>query len=299
MIIDAHVHLGKQYPYFGNINREYSPELLIALMDNAKVNKAIIISYDLNDLKSPIANRERIIMSKEYYVESFKKFPDRLIWFTYGYNPEDVNYLEVVKKDFSEGATGVKLFPSIGKFSLEDPKLEPLFLYCQNNSIPIMLASEFWNDISRPPYTDDYGKYKEIMANLIGKYDKINWLLCHLSSFNWKKDLSSNLADPKDIFKNVDYFIDLMSFSNVWTDISYIACFYDEPYPYPTALRLIKHLVDKIGIEKFIFGTDWPWIERLCTYKQLVDMIRFADFLTTDQKNKFLGQNAEKYLRIK
>ena len=227
MIIDAHVHLGKQFPYFGEINREYSPELLIALMDNAGIDKAVIISYDLTDLQCPMPNKDRIIMGKEYYVESFKKFPDRLIWFTYGFNPENENYLEIVKEDFFNGASGIKLFPSIGKFSLEDPKLEPLFNYCQNNSIPIMLASEFWNDISRPPHTDDYRKYKEIIANLIRKYDNINWLICHLGSFNWKKDLSSNLSDPKDIFKNVDYFIDLIFLPNVWTDISYISRFYD------------------------------------------------------------------------
>jgi predicted TIM-barrel fold metal-dependent hydrolase len=68
MIIDTHTHLFKKVPYLGEIDREYSPELLIALMDQADVDKAIIISYDLKDILwvvNLIGQVERRIVTKE------------------------------------------------------------------------------------------------------------------------------------------------------------------------------------------------------------------------------------------
>ena len=74
MIIDTQVHVFKQLPYFGAINREYSGELLIALMDDAGVDKAILISYDFKDGRYDFelyGQAERKIVKKEYFVQAF------------------------------------------------------------------------------------------------------------------------------------------------------------------------------------------------------------------------------------
>lgn len=63
-----------------------------------------------------------------------------------------------------------------------------------------------------------------------------------------------------------------------------------------TAHRLLKRIIDEIGIDKLVFATDCPWTERFCKYKQQVDMIRNANYLTTGDKEKFLSKNVEKFL---
>ena len=191
---------------------------------------------------------------------------------------------------------GIKLFPSITGFSLEDPSVAPLFEYCEEKKLPVILANELWNRVDRWPHTTDYSTYCEILSRLIDKYSGIKWLLCHLGCFNWSENPGEYLAAKEEVFKHFKEFARLMDHENVWTDIAAIAWYYDEPYPYPTALKLIGRVVGEIGVEKVLFGTDWPWSDRYCTYKQMVDMIRCADFLSCDQRKRILGENAMDFL---
>ena len=147
-------------------------------------------------------------------------------------------------------------------------------------------------------HTNDYKKYMKSVKKLLGKYKDIRWLFCHLGSFNWLATPGDTLADSKDVFKNIDDFVDIMSNPNVWTDIAALTFCYDEPYPYPTAIKLLKRLIKDIGVKKIMFATDWPWTESYCTYRQAVDMICNADYLSEEQKNKLLGENAATYLKI-
>ena len=60
----------------------------------------------------------------------------------------------------------------------------------------------------------------------------------------------------------------------------------------------MKGLIEEIGIGKFIFGTDWPWTERYCKYRQQIDMIRNADYLSEEDKDKILSKNVEQFLNL-
>ena len=51
MIVDTETHLIPRLDYLGRIDLEFSPELLIAEMDNAGVDKAVTIGYDMKDVK--------------------------------------------------------------------------------------------------------------------------------------------------------------------------------------------------------------------------------------------------------
>ena len=97
MIIDTETHLIPRLDYLGRIDLEFSPELLIAEMDNAGVNKAVIISYEMKDVSwvMELGGKEvryRRILNKEYYINACNKYPDRFSWFTYGFDPGNNNY---------------------------------------------------------------------------------------------------------------------------------------------------------------------------------------------------------------
>ena len=302
MIIDTHTHVFKKMIYMDKIIREFSPELLIALMDNAGVDRAILISFDLEHISSDPMIKDHlndIIIKKEYTLEAFKKYPDRFIWFTYGFYMQNENYLEILKNDIENGASGIKLFPSLTGFSIEDSRLKNVFDFCQKNNIPVILSHENWNDISRPPYVNNYKEYIKKVKALLEKYKDIKWLFCHLGAFNWLPEAGDTLADARDVYKNIDEFIELMSYPNVWTDIAALTLCYNETYPYPTVIKLLKRLTSEISIDKFMFATDWPWTEEFCTYKQTVDMINNLNFLNSEEKKKFLGENVANFLNLK
>lgn len=303
MVIDTEVHVFPKVNYLGEVDLEYSPELLIAEMDNAGVEKAILISYEMKDTKwcFSMYGKDllfRRVINKEYFVHAYLKYPGRFIWFTYGFDPNNRNYLDIIKEDISNGARGIKLFPSITGFAMDDERLLPLFKYCEKEKLPVILANEYWNYLERPPHTNDFSKYCAPIHKIIEEYE-INWLMAHLGCFNWTEEFPHPYGSVRrdEIFKNLEEFAKLVAHPNVWTQNAFIIGYFrDEEYPYPTAHKLFKGLIDEIGIEKFIFATDWPWTERFCKYKQMVEMIKNADYLTEEDKDKFFSKNVSDYL---
>ncbi len=45
------MHVFPRINYLGEVDLEYSPELLVAEMDNVGVEKGILISYEMKDVK--------------------------------------------------------------------------------------------------------------------------------------------------------------------------------------------------------------------------------------------------------
>jgi predicted TIM-barrel fold metal-dependent hydrolase len=100
MILDFHTHVDEA-PAFGWID---PPEKIVGLMDEAGIDRAVIMTY--TDL--PGANPQAL----EYIVDAAGRFPDRLIPFV----RLDPNYTDVVpsllEKAAAAGVRGVKLHPT-------------------------------------------------------------------------------------------------------------------------------------------------------------------------------------------
>jgi predicted TIM-barrel fold metal-dependent hydrolase len=70
-------------------------------------------------------------------------------------------------------------------------------------------------------------------------------------------------------------------------------------YPFRTWLSRVQRLVDAVGVERVVWGTDWPWFEHFGKYPQFLDAVRLhADFLDADGRRAFLGGNARRYLGL-
>ena len=69
----------------------------------------------------------------------------------------------------------------------------------------------------------------------------------------------------------------------------------NEPFPYWSALRVLKILVDELGAARIHWGTDWPYL-REQSYSELVRAIREAPFLAVGEAEKILGLNAQEFL---
>ena len=71
--------------------------------------------------------------------------------------------------------------------------------------------------------------------------------------------------------------------------------FNDEFYPYPSAIRAIKEAADEVGMEKLMWGSDYPRTITAITYKMSYDFVTKSQELTDDEKRMFLCDNAKQF----
>lgn len=68
--------------------------------------------------------------------------------------------------------------------------------------------------------------------------------------------------------------------------------FNDEFYPFPSAIRAIKEAADAVGMEKLMWGSDYPRTITAITYRMSYDFVVKSNELTEEEKRLFLGENA-------
>ena len=71
--------------------------------------------------------------------------------------------------------------------------------------------------------------------------------------------------------------------------------FNDEFYPFPSAIRAIKEAADEVGMEKLMWGSDYPRTITAITYKMSYDFVEKSNELTATEKRLFLGENAKRF----
>ena len=71
--------------------------------------------------------------------------------------------------------------------------------------------------------------------------------------------------------------------------------FNDEFYPFPSAIRAIKEAADEVGMEKLMWGSDYPRTITAITYKMSYDFVTKSKELTDDEKQMFLCDNAKQF----
>jgi predicted TIM-barrel fold metal-dependent hydrolase len=71
--------------------------------------------------------------------------------------------------------------------------------------------------------------------------------------------------------------------------------FNDEFYPFPSAIRAIKEAADEVGMDKLMWGSDYPRTITAITYKMSYDFVEKSPELSAEEKRLFLGENAKKF----
>ena len=57
---------------------------------------------------------------------------------------------------------------------------------------------------------------------------------------------------------------------------------------------LLREAADEVGVDKLMWGSDYPRTITAITYKMSYDFIVKSPLLTEDEKAKFLGLNAQR-----
>lgn len=85
----------------------------------------------------------------------------------------------------------------------------------------------------------------------------------------------------------------LASYRNVYLECGGITWLYnDEFYPFPSAVRSIVEAADMVGIEKLMWGSDYPRTITAITYRMSYDFIQKSKELSDSDKRALLGDNA-------
>jgi predicted TIM-barrel fold metal-dependent hydrolase len=74
--------------------------------------------------------------------------------------------------------------------------------------------------------------------------------------------------------------------------------FNDEFYPFTGAVWAIKEAASLVGMDKLMWGSDYPRTITAITYRMSYDFIVKTNLLTEEEKCSFLGENARKFYRF-
>ncbi|MBO7595843.1 MAG: amidohydrolase [Bacteroidales bacterium] len=100
--------------------------------------------------------------------------------------------------------------------------------------------------------------------------------------------------------KNWERQILLARNANVFIESGGITWLYNsEFYPFPSAVKAIREAADLVGIDKLMWGSDYPRTICAITYKMSYDFIIKSNAFTNDEKAAFLGGNAVKFYGFK
>lgn len=75
--------------------------------------------------------------------------------------------------------------------------------------------------------------------------------------------------------------------------------FNDEFYPFQGAIRAIREAADWVGMNKLMWGSDYPRTITAITYRMSYDFICKSNELTEEEKAMFLGNNAQEFYGFK
>lgn len=277
IIIDCHVHLWKNQnglvdgrpvlglrnglSDFGGELRQMMPPYLV---DNENTIDKLIANMDYACVNGCVVTQEYIDGNQDAYLRKAKReFPSRvMICSLYEETP---NYK-------LNGFDGIKVCAS--RLADRDlKKLLPLFKEAELNDkfISIDLA--------------DGDAQVEDMQYLIDKCPNLRIAIGHfgmVTTRGWQKQIE--LAKNKNVY--------IESGGLTWL-------FHKEFYPYPSAVDAIVEAKNICGIEKLMWGSDYPRTMTDITYIMAVRFIKETNKLTEKEKEAFLGINAKKFYGFK
>ena len=261
-------------PPYMNDNQN-TVERLIANMDYAGVNGAVITQEYID------GNQDKYLLSAK------KKFPDRIkitaLYEDYKSSNckfakqtcegrEATDSLSLSKGPLSKGFDGIKI--CAGRLADQDlKKLLPLFKEAEllDKFISIDMA--------------DGAKQTDSLEYLIHECPSLRIAIGHfgmVTTDGWQKQI--------ELAKNPNVYIE--SGGLTWL-------FHKEFYPYPSAIDAILEARDICGMEKLMWGSDYPRTMTDITYIMAVRFIEETSKLTDDEKRAFLGENAMKFYGFK
>lgn len=273
MILDAHVHLwnrqngtvngspvfsvGNGKSNFGGEIRQMMPPYMT---DGKNTAERLIANMDYAGVSGAVITQEQIDGNQDDYLLQCKNaFPNRL---------KICSLYEENKPFRTDGFDGIKLCAA--RFSTEDLTLhEPVFRQAEKEgkflSIDLM----------------DGNRQTDSLREMIKQFPSLRIAIGHFGMVtrqNWLEQIK------------------LARYPNVRIESGGITwLFHREFYPYPSAVDAIREAAEVCGMDKLMWGSDYPRTMVEITYKMSFDFILKTKELTSSEKQAFLFENARTF----
>ena len=273
MIIDAHLHLwDKQHGMvnekpvydigggksdFGGTVKQMMPAYMT---DGVNSVERLIANMDFAQVNAAVVVQEYIDGNQdEYLLKCKEKYPERIKICSLYEEHDDYRL---------DGFDGIKICGGrLTKVKLEE--LSPLFHRAEEKGM--FVAIDLADGDAQVP----------AMKQLIGECPDLRIAIGHFGMVTvegWQKQIE--LACNKNVY--------IESGGITWL-------FNSEFYPYPSAVDAILEARDICGIDKLMWGSDYPRTMTAITYRMSQDFVIKSDKMSAEEKEKFLGLNAAKF----
>ena len=287
LIIDAHSHLwlrqetvvdGKEIrplpngrSMFMGTEVQMLPPFLIDGVNSAEV---FLSNMDYAQVSAAVVTQEFIDGFQNDYLEDVaRRWPDR--FFVFGMCEfRKPGFLKEAEQLISRGFRGIKipaarLLLSTGRVRLDSPEMMALFHLMEDRGL--ILHVELADGNLQVPE----------METVIAECPRLRILIGHfgmVTRLGWMDQI--RLARHPNVY--------VESGGITWL-------FNDEFYPYPSAVQSIREAADLVGIDKLLWGSDYPRTITAITYKMSYDFIlKSRGILSDDEKAQFLGLTASR-----
>ena len=273
MIIDAHLHLwdrqhgmvngkpvydiGGGKSDFGGVVKQMMPAYM---NDGVNSVERLIANMDFAQVNAAVVVQEYIDGNQdEYLLKCKEKYSERI----------KICSLYEERDDYRlDGFDGIKICGGrLTKVKLEE--LSPLFHQAEEKGM--FVAIDLADGDAQVPAMKQLIKECPDLRIAIGHFGMV-------TVEGWQKQIE--LACSKNVY--------VESGGITWL-------FNSEFYPYPSAVDAILEARDICGMEKLMWGSDYPRTMTAITYRMSQDFIIKSDKMTQEEKDRFLGLNAAKF----
>lgn len=247
------------------IDGRNTAEVFLSNMDYAQVSAAVVVQEFIDGIQN------------DYLAEVSRNYPERFFVFGMADYLKD-GFYEKAESLLDNGFKGLAIpgHRLLGR-PLDDDEMMRMFHLMEEREalLSITLA--------------DGDKQVEEMERVIGKCPDLKIAIGHLCMANppatpcWEND-----SWRRQIL--------LAKHDKVMIETGGITWLYNsEFYPFPSAVRAIREAAGLVGMEKLMWGSDYPRTITAITYRMSYDFIIKSDELTDEEKRLLLGDNARRF----
>ena len=284
MIIDAHAHLWLNvdtvvngsaiHPLEPNRSRslffgEERQMLPPYMTDGQNTAERFLSNMDYAQVSAAVITQEFIDGLQNSYLEQVQRqYPDRFFCFAMA-EFRKPGFLDEAKSLIRSGFRGIKIPAARLPQQFLNEEFMQLFRWMEQQDI--ILGIELADGDAQ------VGQLEEV----ISECPQLKMAIGHFGMVtrpNWISQI--RLARHENVF--------VESGGITWL-------FNDEFYPYPSAIKAIKEAAEAVGMEKLMWGSDYPRTITAITYKMSYDFVTKSKELTDKEKQQFLCDNARRF----
>lgn len=252
------------------IDGHNTAEVFLSNMDYAQVSAAVVVQEFIDGLQN------------DYLATVARQYPDR--FFLYG-------MADYLRPGYYEQA--LRLIAVEGFKGLAIPghrlKTDRVHVHLTDDEMMRMFKLMEANDIYLSITLADGDEQVGELAEVIGECPALKIAIGHLGMAN--PPVTPPWENPAWQAQ-----ISLARNANVMIESGGITWLYnDEFYPFPSAVRAIREAAQLVGMEKLMWGSDYPRTITAITYRMSYDFVVKSPELTDREKGLILGENARQF----